>query len=150
MFLATCDFCAKVKDFVKSDYSVGFVAGVITLFVLWLIAKIISACSSKNRALVFDDGEQGTFTMSIKALSDFVEKNIAKYNMLETQKIKFCKTNEGIALNISLKAKYGLDVNAIRDKLRNDLFSEMKAKLGIIDQIGKINIQIAEFVDEEK
>ena len=150
MFFATCDFCAKIKDFIKSDYSVGFVAGVITLFVLWLIAKIISACSSKNRALVFDDGEQGTFTMSIRALSDFVEKSIAKYNMLEVKKIRFCKSSEGIVLNISLKAKYDLDVNSIREKLRNDLFSEMKSKLGIVEQIGKINIQIAEFVDEGK
>ena len=145
--MGDCSICANVVDFFKSDYAVGFLAGVVTCLVLWVVIKLISLCSSKKPFVISNNDEKGVFTLSHHALKDFINKVVSRYSSLELKDIDVKKRKEAYDIDIDLRANSDSDLAVFREKLPEELLSEMKAKLGVTNQIGKINIQISALVE---
>ena len=148
--IAGCgDVCGKVADFFKSDSVTGFAIGFAAAVVLWLVFKCARALSGRKRAIVFEDNEKGTFNVTVSALADFVRKIASRYDMLSVETVKVYDTRDCTVMDIHVRPKFDIDVVAVRNRLRDDLFAEMSSKLGIVDQIGKINIMVDAFVTSD-
>ena len=150
MNLSSCDLCDKMVEFFKSDIMLGFLIGAGVMFVLWLFFKCASAFSNKKKDITFEDNERGSFSLTTVALADFVKRVAAKYEMVIVEKVKVYDTRECTVMDIFLKAKSNTQLTEVRKQLRDELFAEMASKLGIVDQIGKINILVDSFFKEEE
>ena len=150
MNLNGCNLCDKIGDFFKSDIMLGFLIGVGVMVLLWLFFKCASVFSNKKKEITFEDNERGSFSLAIVALADFVKRVAAKYDMMLIEKVKVYDTRECTVMDIFVKAKSNTPLTEVRKQLRDELFAEMASKLGIVDQIGKINILVVSFFKEEE
>ena len=150
MNLGGCNLCDKMVEFFKSDIMLGFLIGVGVMILIWLFCKCASAFSNKKKYITFEDNERGSFTLTIAALADFVKRVATKYEMVMVEKVKVYDTRECTVMDIFLKAKSDTQLTDVRKQLRDELFAEMSSKLGIVDQIGKINILVDSFFKDEE
>ena len=143
--LATADAGSKILGLFSRESLMGFCVGIITALVLWIILKICISNSNRKQVLVFEDGDQGSFSITISALKAFVLRLTEQFEEVSLVSVDVYNARAGRIMDIVLKAKDDVDLSATRKKLRDMLFSELAAKLGLVNQIAKINIQIKSF-----
>ena len=128
----------------------GVLAGVVLVLVLLLIWKCISACGATRKEITIEDNENGSFTITLDALISFVRSTAASFNQLEVLGLRLAETRLGLVMVITVTASADTELVKCRNQLREHLMSEMRSKLGVVDQIKAINFEAQQLTTSEK
>ena len=140
-----CDFALNALQ--NSQFWFGVLAGFVVAIVLFLIWKCISFRSRIHREITIEDSEKGTFTVTSRALVEFIRNKASSFKAVEISDLRLVEKREGLAMVISIKANADIEVAKCLGQLRDQLKDEMKLKLGIVDQIKSIDFEAQELVN---
>ncbi len=133
-----------------SQFWYGVLAGAVIALIIVAIWKCYSVSGTARKVITIEDGEKGSFSISVDALAAFVRKMSSGNPGIEIWDLRLAETRLGLVMIIVLKASIDAELVEFRNKLREKLIAEMKSKLGIGDQIKSINFEIREAVEPEK
>ncbi len=137
----------------QCDWQVVLVSLLLGL-AIGLLVWAFFACESRNRNIrhfvEIEDSEKGTFRISAAALSLFATNVVKSFPGLSLTGLKLIETRLGLNLNIALTAQPDAEILTLRKELRDLLFKELAEKLGIADQIQKINFEVVSFEKPEE
>ena len=143
-----CDLALDALQ--NSQFWVGALAGFVAALVLVLIWKCISFRGSLRKEITIEDSEKGTFTIASSALMAFVRSIAIDFKEVEVTDFRLVERRDGLAMVIEIRAFVDTELVKCLGRLRELLAEEMKAKLGIIDQIKSIDFETHELVKGEK
>lgn len=120
----------------------GAAAGFILAFLLWCLAKLMFCRRSSCQSVQVTDSEGGSFVITAQAVKSFVQWVAADYAELDLRQTRIKTLREGMSLEIVFNVVPGAELAVIRQQFRERLFKEIETRLGILDQIKQINIEV--------
>lgn len=139
------DFCL-IDGLCTAASSEGFwygaAVGFILAFLLWCLAKLMFCRRSGCQSVRVADAEGGGFVITAQAVKSFVQWVAADYPELDLRLTKIKTLREGMALEIVFNVVPGAELAEIRQQFRERLFKEIEKRLGIVDQVKQINIEV--------
>ncbi len=120
----------------------GAAAGFILAFLLWCLAKLMFCRRSGCQLVRVVDSEGGSFVITAQAVKSFVQWVAADYPEFDLRLTKIKTLREGMSLEIVFNVVPGAELAALRQQFRERLFKEIETRLGIVDQVKQINIEV--------
>lgn len=134
------ELCAAVDS---TGFWYGAALGVVLAFLLWCFLKLFFGRRSGCQSLrVEDAGGGGAFVLSAQAMKSFLQWIAADYPELDLRQSKIKTLRDGVSLEIVFNVVPGAELARIRQEFRTRLFKEIESRLGVIDQIKQINIEV--------
>ncbi|MBR0459163.1 MAG: hypothetical protein IJJ26_07985 [Victivallales bacterium] len=148
--LAEITFPECVNNCPNGQFWFGLACGFILCLIIWAIVAFLTRSKNSTRILTVEDSERGSFSITPNALSSFLKHIIQDYPDLDLEALKLENGHNGVVMNIIVRAAEDADLLNRRKELRDRVYAELEAKLGIADQIEAINIEAIEFVEGSK
>lgn len=120
----------------------GAAAGFVLAVLLWCLAKLIFCRRGSSQSVQVTDSEGGSFMITAQAVKSFVQWVAADYPDLDLHQIRIKTLREGMSLEIVFNVVPGAELASVRRQFRERLFKEIETRLGIVDQIKRINIEV--------
>ncbi|HOG50684.1 MAG TPA: hypothetical protein PKY10_08845 [Lentisphaeria bacterium] len=146
--LANAAFCRlpfSCEQFDVESFTTGLLAGLALMLIVGLIVHLCMKGSGACKTIHIIDGENGDFTITSSAVRSFLQRIVADYPQLDLNSIALKNTRNGLTLDLYLNVLPETDLVTLRKTLRERIYAELENKLGIAEQIKKVNIDIEGF-----
>lgn len=128
----------------------GMAAGAVVFFLLWCLIKLLLCSRSGCQSIRVADSEGGGFVITAAAVKSFVQWIVAEFPEVDLRIARLKTLRDGLSLEIVLNVVPGAELAVIRQQLRERLFKEIETKLGVVDQVKKIDIEVDGFDAREE
>ncbi|OQC15664.1 MAG: hypothetical protein BWX73_01238 [Lentisphaerae bacterium ADurb.Bin082] len=146
--LANAAFCRLpfcCDQFDMESFTTGLLAGLALMLIVGLIVHLCMKGSGACKLIHIVDGENGDFNITSSAVRSFLQRIVADYPQLDLNSIALKNTRNGLTLDLYLNVLPETDLVTLRKTLRERIYAELENKLGIAEQIKKVNIDIEGF-----
>ncbi len=128
--------------FALEGFTTGLLTGLALMLIVGLIVHLCMKGSGSCKIIRMADGENGDFNITSSAVRSFLQRIVADYPQLDLNSIVLKNTRNGLTLDLFLNVLPETDLVTLRKTLRDRIYAELESKLGIADQIKKVNIDI--------
>lgn len=142
---ALCRLPLCCEQFDAESFITGLLAGLALMLIVGLIVHLCRKSSGACKTIHIIDGENGDFTITSSAVRSFLQRIVADYPQLDLTSIALKNTRNGLTLDLYLNVLPETDLVTLRKTLRERIYAELENKLGIAEQIKKVNIDIEGF-----
>ena len=138
-FLSDCSFM---------QFWLGLALGFVLGLLLLVLVMMLRCRKYHGKTIMVEDTNRGKFSITVPAISAFLKRILAEYPNLELHDMTLNDSrNNGLVMDITLKASQDTDLLNVRKELRDRIFAELESKLGIVDEISAINFEAIDFTD---
>ncbi len=148
--LAEIAFPECVNNCPNGQFWFGLACGFILCLIIWAIVFFLTRTKNATKILTVEDSDRGSFSITPNALTSFLKRITQDYPDLDLDTLKLENGHNGVIMNVVVRAVEDADLLNRRKELRDRVYSELDAKLGIADQIEAINIETIDFVEGSK
>ena len=138
------DYIQKVAGHLSDrEFQLGMLF-VVLLFLLCLLAMGLIRLRRRGRSTIVVSEEGGELVISRRAFADFVKGVVAEFPLFQLVDAWFVPVGGGhLRVGLKLKADASTELTTQHTILRDRLLGEFKARLGVGDKIGAIDMHIA-------
>lgn len=126
---------------------IGLLIGFILGLLVWGIIRCVNSFKNKSNFISVTDSEKGCFSINSKALKSFVKNVASEFPDLVLNSVALSETREGYVLSIHIKANPDSELLTVRKELRDKIYAQLEAKLGISEQISSVNFDVDDFAE---
>ncbi|MFA6816298.1 MAG: hypothetical protein WCS73_08395 [Lentisphaeria bacterium] len=125
---------------VSADFRIGFWVGLLLAVLIVLAYLVIVARKGANKGISIEE-KGGLFFLSVDAIRTFLRSVVHTFPNIELKDLKLKKRNGAFLLKLYLQAPAGSDLVDTRKNLREEIFKEIKAKLGLGEELQTIDLE---------
>ncbi len=131
-----------VGHFCDREFQLGMLF-VALLFLLFVLALAIIRLRKRGRSTIVMHEESGDLVISRRAFADFVRSVVAEFPLFQLVDANFAPLAGGkLRVALKLKADSSTELTTQHNLLRERLLNEFKARLGLGDMVGAIDMHV--------
>jgi len=136
--IAICKSSSFLWD--STNFRIGFLVGLLLAVLIIFAYLVIITRKNANKGISIEE-EGGLFFLSVDAIRTFLRSIVHTFPNIELKDLKLKKRNDAFLLKLYLQAPAGSDLVNIRKNLREQIFKEIKAKLGLEEELQTIDLE---------
>jgi len=124
----------------SADFRIGFWVGLLlAVFIIFVYLVLVTRKGSSKGISIKEEG--GIFFLSVDAIRTFLRNVVHSFPNIELKDLKLKKQKGAFLLRLYLQAPAESDLVTIRKNLREQVFKEIKAKLGLGEELQTIDLE---------